>query len=264
MTGTVPVLSIAFMLVSCIGGFCIPILLFMYFKRKMDADTLPFFVGAGVMLLFALILESWVHQLVLGSPAGAKILDSPWLYGIYGGLMAGLFEETGRLLAFKTILRKYNEKDANALMYGAGHGGLEVIYLLVFSMITNIMFASMINSGSFAAIAENLSPEDMAQMQAVVDQMTTSSPFLFLVGLLERIFAVMLHLALSVLVWFAAKDKKQWVLFPAAILCHFAVDAAAVILSMKELPVMAIEAVVCVMTALVVLYAKKIWTANGN
>ena len=54
--------------------------------------------------------------------------------------MAGIFEETGRFLAFKTVLRKKQGKDINALMYGAGHGGFEAAALLGITMINNIIY----------------------------------------------------------------------------------------------------------------------------
>ena len=260
MTGTVPTLTIICMGISCVAGFAIPIFLFIYFRKKKNADTLPFFIGCAVMLIFALILESAVHQIVLTSSAGEKIMNNTWLYALYGGLMAGLFEETGRLIAFKTVLRKYRENNIDALMYGAGHGGFEAMYLLGFSMINNIIVAGMINSGGIATITESLSGEVLTQTEAVLQTMITTPSLVFLIGIIERVFAVILQMALSVLVWFAAKNKNHWYLYPAAILIHFAVDAIAVILSRNNVPMLAIEAAIGVMTGLAVVFAKKVWT----
>ena len=98
-----------------------------YYKKK-GGQVSAFFVGCAVFVVFALLLESLVHNLVLkGLPVGEKILGNTLLYALYGGLMAGLFEETGRFLAFKTVLKKRQDNDRNALMYGAGHGGIECI-----------------------------------------------------------------------------------------------------------------------------------------
>lgn len=58
------------------------------------------------MLLFAMVLEQIVHSIVLGSPAGIVIRNHLWLYALYGSLMAGLFEETGRFLAMRYVLKK--------------------------------------------------------------------------------------------------------------------------------------------------------------
>ena len=260
MTGTVPGLTIVCMGISCVVGYAIPIVLFFYFRKKKNADIVPFFVGCAVMLIFALILESAVHQVVLASAAGEKILNNTWLYALYGGLMAGLFEETGRFIAFKTVLRKYREKDINALMYGAGHGGFEAAVILGVSMVYNIVIACMINSGNVSAITDSLSGEGLRQMQAVIDTMTNTSSLFFLIGILERLFAVMIQLSLSVMVWFAAKNK--WYLYLAAILIHLIVDAVSVILSQNQVPVLVIEAVVGIMAALTAVIAKMVWDVN--
>ena len=182
MTAQVPALTIVFCTVSCILAFAIPIALMLYLRIKKHADILPFFIGCAVMLVFALILESIVHNIVLNSASGRKILDNIWLYALYGGMMAGLFEETGRFIAFKTVLRKKNSNDANALMYGAGHGGFEAIVLLGFSMISNIAMAVMINRGNISAITGVLPEDALAQVQPVIDQLVSSSPYLFIAG----------------------------------------------------------------------------------
>ena len=262
MTATVSAASIVCMAVSCLTGLAIPLVLFLYLRKKKNADVLPFFVGCGVMLLFAFILESAFHRIVLGTFTGTVIQNNPWLYAIYGGLAAGLFEETGRLLAFKTVLRKNLGKNVNALMYGAGHGGIEAVVLLSLTMVNNLILSIMMNTGSISLITGSLSGEALAQTEAALEALATTPASLFLVGALERLIAVTLQIALSVLVWFAAKNRKQWFLYPAAILIHFVVDAAAVLLSSYQAPVFLIEGVTLVLTLLTVLFAKKVWEMN--
>ena len=263
MTAQVPVLTIVFCALSCLAAFGIPIALLLYFRLKKHADILPFFIGCAVMLLFALILESIVHSIVLNSYPGRKIQDNIWLYALYGGMMAGLFEESGRFIAFKTVLRKKNGKDANALMYGAGHGGFEAMALLGLSMISNIAMAVMINSGSFGAVTGALPDEARAQLQPIVDQLVSSSPYLYLAGIIERVFAIALHIALSVLVWFAAKNRKKFWLWPAAILIHAAVDGITVLVMQYTSSVVLTEAAICLMTVITVLIAVKVWRSNA-
>lgn len=262
MLGTVSSLSMAFMAVSCLVAFAIPVVLLIFFRKKKGADISPFFVGCGVMLLFALILESGAHQLIFSSAIGGRITGSVWLYAAYGGFMAGLFEETGRFFAFKTVLRGKRENDSNALMYGAGHGGFEAAVLLGFSMINNLVLSAAINNGSVSAMAAALSGPALEQLQAGISGLVTTPSYMFLLGSLERIFAVILQISLSVLVWFAAKNKARWYLYPLAVLIHFVVDALAVILSGLGVPALAMEAVIGLMTALTALFVKRTWNKN--
>jgi len=110
MNENVPTLSIVFMVISCLIAFLVPVGLLLYFRIKKKADILPFFVGCAVMLIFAFVLEQLAHRLILGSAAGMIIQKNTLLYALYGGLMAGLFEETGRFVAFKTVLKRKQER----------------------------------------------------------------------------------------------------------------------------------------------------------
>ena len=262
MNGSVSTLSIIFMAVSCLIAFALPIGLLIWLHVKKGADILPFFIGCAVMLVFALILESAVHQIVFASSVGKSIRDNLWLSALYGGLMAGLFEETGRYLAFRTVLKKHQNNDANALMYGAGHGGFEAIVLLGTTMINNILFSVMINTGNTAALTGSLSGDALAQVEASIPALIESPPYLFLLGGVERVFAVLLQISLSVLVWFAAKKEGRRGLFPAAVLIHFAVDAISVILSGLGLSNILVEAAIGIMSVLAALYARKIWRGS--
>lgn len=57
------------------------------------------------------------------------IYDRPLLWAFVVGLFPGVFEEMGRLVAFKTVLRKRKNKET-AISHGIGHGGFEVMLLL--------------------------------------------------------------------------------------------------------------------------------------
>jgi len=256
----VPVLSIAMMAVSCAVAFAIPVLLFLYFRKRKGADVPPFWIGCVVFLAFALVLESAVHRLILGSAAGAVIRGSLWLYAAYGGLMAGLFEETGRLLAFCTVLKKYRDRDVDALMYGAGHGGFEAAAVLGITMLSNLAYSLLINLGGSAAVTAPLSGDQLAQVEAAFATLITTPPLHFLVGSAERVFAAALQLALSVLVWFAVKDRRSRALFPLAILIHALVDAVTVLLAGWGVPLLLLEALIGVLAALTALLARRVWT----
>ena len=250
----VPAASIVFMVISCAVGFLLPIGLLIYFRKVKQADLLPFFVGAAVMILFAFVLESSVHQIVLSSPQGAVIRNNVFLYGIYGGFMAALFEETGRLLAFRYILKK--DKDANALMYGAGHGGIEAVIILGISMINNLAYSITLNSGAKDALIASVPAETAPQLEQVFSQLINTPPWQFLLGSVERVFAVVFHLAASVLVWIAVKrgGKKM---FAAAFLIHFLIDCVTAITAGLGVPTRLVEILIGIMTAAAVLFTRK-------
>ena len=161
----VPSLSIFFMGAAAFAGFLIPIVLFIYFRKNKKTDISPFFVGCFIFIFFSMILETSVHKVVLGSSIGENIKNNIVLYAIYGGAMAAVFEECGRLFAFNVMLKKRRDKDINALMYGAGHGGFEAAAILGFTMISNLTLAAMVNNGKIESVSGSLSGVALSQIQ---------------------------------------------------------------------------------------------------
>lgn len=256
-------LTIMFLVLNLVISVAIPVGLCIFCKVRWKCSLTAFFTGCGVMLLFAFVLEQIVHTIVLGSPAGAVIQGNLWLYALYGGLMAGLFEETGRLLGMRFLLKKKQDNDHNAIMYGAGHGGIEAFVILFFAMLNNLIYSLMLNSGSAELLLQNLDDASRAALQSAFQTLSQSSPFLFLAAPVERIAAVACHIALSVLVWIAVKNKSRIGLYFLAILLHFLLDAAAVILNGLGVPVALVELAVILLAAAYVWLAAVLWKENG-
>ena len=240
------------MAASALIGIALPLVLYIYYRKKMKANHLPFWTGCVTFVLFALVLEQVMYYFLMKLPIWTTISGNLWLFGIVGGFFAGLFEETGRFVAFKTVLRKKRGNDANALMYGAGHGGVEAVILLSVTMVINVVYALQFNAGNTAAFGSLDAAQTLLNMPS----------WYFLVGAVERIAAVTIHISLSVLVWFAAKNSKRFWLFPLAILLHLLVDAVAVILSKLGVNVWIIEGSVYVLAAALVVLAIVVWKKN--
>ncbi len=227
----VPVSSLIWMGVSALLGIAIPVCLALYLVRKHHARPSTILIGAGTFILFALVLESILHQLVLKGPHGAGILGNTLRYAIYGGLAAGIFEETGRFLSMKFLMKKEPSAPLPGIAYGVGHGGVEMLVIFGITMINNLVISALINSGQADVIFAKVPEEAAGQLQAQLDQLQTIGAGPLLIGLWERLSALVLHLGLSLLVWAAVRKGGKWLwLFPAAILLHALVDAGSVLL----------------------------------
>ena len=236
--------SMIVMAVNAILGFAIPIFLAWWAVKKHNAKLSTILIGAATFIVFALVLESLVHKLVLAGDRGAAIQGKVLYYALYGGLMAGLFEETGRFLSMKYLLKKEPTETKPGVSYGLGHGGVEMLIIFGFSMISVLTMAVMINAGQTDALLAKTPEASQAALTAQFDQLKTMSAGSYLYGLWERLSALTLHLGLSILVWTAVRKGGKWLwLFPAAILLHALVDALAVILS-KSASILVIELIV--------------------
>ena len=238
--------SILAILLTLAFSFTFPIGLMFYFRRRGGKWT-AFLTGAVTFILFAMILESILHNLLFLTPLWAILQGNIWLYGLYGGLAAGVFEETGRLLAFKLFLK--NEREPiTALSYGIGHGGVEAILLVGLTMASNLILAVTVSAGGMT---------DPAVLE-MAEQLASIPAGMFLWTAFERAGAIILHLALSVLVFAAVREPgKKW-LFPAAILIHAAIDFIAVVAN-ANLPVAATEIIVLIFAVMAALFARMIY-----
>ena len=199
----------------------LPIILMVYLQRKKMMSWRSLLVGVLIFIVFSQILEKIVHFIVL-SPTGTELKWSgnPYLFALYGGLAAGIFEEIGRFFAFKVLL-KNNHQFNDGLSYGLGHGGIEAIFIGGMSALNSLLISSMIKTGNLETIlGAAATPEEI---NSIKEQFEQANVMLFATGGLERVFALALHLALSILVLYAIRQQKfMYVVY--AILIHAAIN----------------------------------------
>ena len=216
MVSTASIAAMAATGIICIFG---PIVLAIIWKRRTGAKIYDALLGAATFVLFVYLFEGACHSFVLGGKNGAAITGNPWLYAAYGGIMAGLFEETGRFLTFRFFLKKENHK-STGVMYGIGHGGIEAILIAGLSMISNIAVCAMINNGMSEVL---ISSDPTGTVAAAITALQTTPWYVFLVSAVERAAALTLHISLSVMVFAAVRQGRAGQYF-LAIFFHFVVD----------------------------------------
>lgn len=247
----VPVSTIAFIILDVILGIVVPIALSWWMVKKYNVKLSTILIGAATFVVFALLLESILHNIVLNGPKGETIRGNTWYYALYGGLAAGLFEEVGRFLSMKFLMIKEPTKVAPALAYGVGHGGVEMLFVFGIGMFSTLMMALMINNGQIDSIISQVPAEAKDQLMAQIDQVKTAAPASYLLGLWERFSALILQLSISVMMWVGVRKGGKWLwMLPAMILLHALVDGSLVILQ-KSVSTVVLEAI-CFTEALVV------------
>ncbi len=254
--GTVSTASLIGMIFSLLLSFALPIILLILAKIKLKASLLSFVIGSATFIVFALVLEPMMHS-VFFSATGTLLTDNIILYGLYGGLAAALFEETGRLIAMKFFMKESLNKQ-NSLMYGIGHGGIESILLVGMTYVNNLLYAFMINSGALQA---SMALVDQELQQTTFEQIKVlwelPSRQFYMAGL-ERLIAIILQITLSVLVYKAvtAKSRVYWFI---AFAIHFAIDFLAVVITGLGAPIWIVETVLLVAVAFVACYIYKLY-----
>lgn len=200
--------------VSFTGMILLPIILWIVFTRKF-ALSWKLVLAGGLTFIASQILHI---PLVVGLN---KFLQSS---SIVLGLLAGIFEETARYILFKFILKKSRSWKEGVLV-GLGHGGIEAVLIgasVALTLVNMIAYRSVDLS-----TVPSIPPEQLALAQQQVEAFWSTQPYMALLGFFERVFAMCLHVSLSLMVLYGLA-KKQAVWFWLALLWHAFVDAVAV------------------------------------
>jgi uncharacterized membrane protein YhfC len=139
------------------------------------------------------------------------------------GLTAGLCEETARFVVYRWWIKSARSW-REALMFGAGHGGIEaiIIGLLVGLGAINIVVLSNTDLATLP-----LTPEQLAELQQQMAAALSLPWHAPLLGALERVFAMTFHLSAAVMVLQVFRRRNMlWLV--AAILWHTTLNALAV------------------------------------
>ncbi len=224
------------------------------FKLKKKDTWLPAaLIGAGTFVVFAMVLERLLHTVMIPLVYG----NAP-LYIAYGALAAGVFEETGRYIAYKVFMKNHR-KTTDAVMMGLGHGCTEALLLVGISMLSDLAIAVSVNLvGEDAFLAQTLT--DPAALETARAQLAAIASITFplaMLSVLERVIAITFHVCMSVLVSKAAFAKGKVWLFPAAVLFHAALDTPAMMYQTGILPIWAVYIFMAVLLAAAVFAAVK-------
>ena len=244
---------------NLIFSIMLPVILLVVLRKKYNAAVSVFFIGAATFFVFALVLEQLFHSAVLMSPLGTPIQGRVWLTALYGGLAAGIFEETGRFLSMKFLLKGHYGNPYNALMFGAGHGGCEMLIIFGSAMLNNLIYSALINSGQTDAILALLAAEQQDALQAALETLASQPSYYFLLGDMERISAVISHIGLSILVWIAVTEGKT-ILYPLAVGLHFLLDfISPLLIGVFSLNTIAVELIIFALAVCIALTARYFW-----
>ncbi|MEA5117774.1 MAG: YhfC family glutamic-type intramembrane protease [Propionicimonas sp.] len=151
---------------------------------------------------------------------------------------AGLFEETGRLVVMLLLLKAFH-RWIDGVTFGFGHGGIEAITLVGLTMVNNLVLAVLINAGQWPTIAAALPQETADQLFTAL---TTTPPATFLLAGVERLSAISLHVACSVIVLAGIVHRRKALAWLVAVVLHGSVNLLAVLGLAAGWPALLVEA----------------------
>ena len=255
--------SIPSLIITVILMIVIPIAFFIYWRKKHKEQIKISWLIAGALgfLVSARGLELGVHYfcIVADNPVSRFINGSTWAFVLYGTVMAGVFEECGRHIVFKYILKK-NRTRENAVLYGIGHGGIEVWAVLLPSMILYLVIAVLFSQGNVEEAMNQLkiTEETAASALPSVQAAAAFDYGMMAMNVMERLFAMLFHIGLTVIVYYGVINAKKGCL-PLAILLHMLMDTFPALYQRGAVPLWAVEVWGAFWTLAVVSIAVKLY-----
>ena len=249
--------------ITVILMIAIPVCFFICWRRKHREQTKISWLiaGAAGFVISARMLEVGVHYfcIVADNPVSRFINGNAAAFVIYGITMAGIFEECGRLIILKYILKKDRTRE-NAVIYGIGHGGIEILTVLLPAMIRYLAIAVMFSQGDTEAALKtlNITEETATAALPSVQAAAAFDYAMMAMNVMERLLAMLIHIGLTIIVYYGVVNAKKLCL-PAAILLHMLADTFPALYQRGILPLWAVEIWIAFWTLMIMLIAAKLY-----
>jgi len=215
--------SIIFISISLLLSLVLPLVVAIVLHKKLRFAWKSVLVGALVFLVFQILTRIpllgylqqnlWYQAFSMSYPIIALLLVA---------LSAGLFEEIGRYIGFRLLLRRHLDWEGG-IAYGIGHGGLESLYIGT-AFLNYLIYSFLINAGK--------APPQLSK--SVISALTDTAPPLFVVGGIERVLAFVVQVGLSLVVLYGIKSKRSTFLL-LAIALHTLLDFGAIMFARNTL-----------------------------
>jgi|SRR5699024_4578065 len=183
-------LGIVLALFISIGLPLVALLYAVYTKRY-----IPFLLGMIAFIVAQLVIRLPLLEYLQIYSATYLMMSvrQPVLFAVVIGLSAGVFEELARFILMRFLMKQRDWW--SGFLFGVGHGGIEAVLFVGASALT-IVFSATANVYN-------------------ID---------FLIGGIERFFAILLHIGLSTIV-LQGLVKRKFIYIVLAIIIHGFVDA---------------------------------------
>lgn len=216
--GAVPVSTFVYLGISLTLCLFLPIAFLIFLGRRMPVRSKIILTGVITFVVFVILLERFVHTIVL--TPNSSIVNNPVYYVIYGCVMAGLFECAAKFIGLKVMVKEPTSPGF-ALQFGLGYGAAEALLVGVMPLASNLASAFHINKVGFETylneIAAQLAEQGEAEgaINKAMETYKANLSMLYdgnltcLLGGIERVAAIVLQIALTVLIFQALRQGSK-------------------------------------------------------
>lgn len=223
-------LSLVAMVVTLLICMVVPIVALIVYavKNKGKGVWLAWFIGAAGFFVMQIIIRTPILSLLSLNEGFVKFANDYYIvYVLILAFTAALFEVVARFVG--ALILKKKQCYEVAVGAGLGHGGIEAMFLIGMTYVNNLLYSVMINTGAFDAMVESTAQMgvDAQTLQALWDvkkSLVETAPSMFILAGYERILTMIVHVAMTVLVFYFVYKKKSVIGIVLCLLIHTLID----------------------------------------
>jgi uncharacterized membrane protein YhfC len=217
---------VAAMIAALLFDILYPLALGVFAHRRLGISWRYFGYGVLIFILFQLIsrvpITLGIQALIAPQLQASRTALIGWI--AISALTASLFEEFGRYVGYRWLMKREPKTWDKGVMYGLGHGGIESMLLIAGLVAVTLIQVLALSRTDLSTLP--LTAEQRALAAQQLAAIAAQPSWVPLLGAWERLWTIPLHVALSLLVLQVfRRGSLRWLWF--AILAHALVDLLA-------------------------------------
>lgn len=232
----VSILSIIFMIITLFLSLVLPIAVFIRYGKahKQKGIWMAGILGACGFTLLQIGIRLPVLSVIGAIPGFLTWVERNYiLYCFLLAFTAGLFEVLARYGVAKILEKGKGLTDSLSyeigFMAGIGHGGVEAVALVGVTYINNLLFTILVNTGAWdkilGLIQSSGQPAEAYEVYASIPATLIDTPwYLYLAGGYERVLTMVAHIAMTMVVFYFVRCKKDVIGILISLGWHTAID----------------------------------------
>ncbi len=224
--------SIIFICIAFLMTTIVPIGVIVWYciRHRSDHVWLAALLGAVGFFVPQMLIRIPILSFLSMNKGFMNFVENHYLsYALILAFTAAIFELAGRFGAAK-ILDRTKLTLHKAMAAGLAHGLIEVVIIVGINYINNILYAVMINTGTYDTMITQTVADagmDTAQYELLKETLISTPAPMYLLGVYERGMTVICHLFMSLIVCYFVAEKRPVTGVLICLAIHTLLDAAA-------------------------------------
>ncbi len=198
----IPIISVVYFLLCGLICFAAPIGVAIYMRKVFYAEKSPFAAGMVLYLVFITVGKYFVDKALFGlTGLGGNL----WAYAGISGFTTALLGCAARLVGFGACMPQNHETEReNAIMFGAGYGGIEIIIAIGINMLSYFVFSLIFNYNPDYL----LGGANRSEWEEIQQFLCNLSPVTVLWFTIESLVRLSLQIEISILMFTYVRNRN--------------------------------------------------------